>query len=272
MHSSTGHYHAGMPQLSFTGLSENWLLKECGHRHWEALAADTGRSVPDFVADDGSRSYAAFTAVRLRAQAFDDLAENEAFSVETQLCRIGPIRHFSRHRIASGSKAIATLSMISTFVRRTETGNNRSVARAVFERLTGDTAQLPQDAREMTEAGKLLRKGKSEGIVECKPVDAGDRTPTVFLPCPNNDFNGADFLYFASFQSFVDRAEWQAYRFEQPPVLASRDVFFHGNLNVGDELRVEFAGRSIDKHRIVHWCEVFRVSDDQKIADVVTEK
>jgi probable biosynthetic protein (TIGR04098 family) len=45
-----------MPQLAYTGLSENWLIKECGHRHWEALAGDAGRSAPDFVDEDGSKS------------------------------------------------------------------------------------------------------------------------------------------------------------------------------------------------------------------------
>jgi probable biosynthetic protein (TIGR04099 family) len=272
MHSSTGRYRAGMPQLSFTGLSENWLLKECGHRHWAALAADTGRAVPEFVADDGSRSYAAFTAFRLRAHAFDVLSENEAFSVKTELCRIAPVRHFSRHCIANDGRALATLSMISTFVRRTEAGNNRSVARAVFERLIGDTAPMSQDAMEMMEAAKRLRRARLDGIADCKPVDDERRASVVFLPCPNNDFNGADFLYFASFQSFVDRAEWQVHRFEHPPVLASRDVFFHGNINVGDELQITFARSSMDRFRLAHWCEVFRVSDGQKIADVVTEK
>jgi hypothetical protein len=28
----------GMPHLSLNGLSETWVLKECGHRHWFLLA------------------------------------------------------------------------------------------------------------------------------------------------------------------------------------------------------------------------------------------
>jgi len=27
----------GMPQLALAGLSESWLLMECGHRHWTLL-------------------------------------------------------------------------------------------------------------------------------------------------------------------------------------------------------------------------------------------
>ncbi|WP_343054533.1 Pnap_2097 family protein, partial [Pararobbsia alpina] len=90
-----------MPQLAYTGLSENWLLKECGHRHWEALAGDTGRRAPDFVDDHASKSYAAFTAIRLTGATLDAIDENDDFELGTGLCRTGPARHFSRHRLLS---------------------------------------------------------------------------------------------------------------------------------------------------------------------------
>ena len=38
----------GMPHLCMTGLSETWLLKECGHRHWLLLAEAAGLAAPDF--------------------------------------------------------------------------------------------------------------------------------------------------------------------------------------------------------------------------------
>ena len=38
----------GMPHLCLGGLSETWLLRECGHRHWFLLAQATGRTVPNF--------------------------------------------------------------------------------------------------------------------------------------------------------------------------------------------------------------------------------
>ena len=42
MHRARTDYVAGMPQLSYTGLSENWLLKTCGDLHWQGLAALAG--------------------------------------------------------------------------------------------------------------------------------------------------------------------------------------------------------------------------------------
>jgi len=272
MISSEACYLAGMPQLNFTGLSENWLLKECGHRHWEALARESGRTVPDFVADDGSRAYAAFTSVRMRAHAFDEVGENDEFTMQTTLSRTGAVRHFSEHRIASRKGAIADVLMSSTFVRRTQAGNNRSVARATFARLAGDIAPPPSDASGMHATAKLLRAGAVAPDVERLFGQACDREPVEFLPCPNSDFNGADFLYFASFQAFVDRAEWHAHRFLQPPVLADRDLYFHANINVGDTLRVRFMKESKEPANLAHWCAIFRASDGARIADVVTRK
>ena len=53
---------------------------------------------------------------------------------------------------------------------------------------------------------------------------------TVFMPCLNNDFNGANLLYFASFQAMVDSAEWSwmvnAQSPAQPFVIIGREMCF----------------------------------------------
>ncbi|MFM0034966.1 Pnap_2097 family protein [Paraburkholderia strydomiana] len=265
-------YRAGMPQLAYTGLSENWLIKECGHRHWEALAGDAGRRAPDFVDDDGSKSYAAFTAIRLTGATLHAIGENDDFELGTGLCRTGPARHFSRHRLLSRNGECAIVSMSSTFVRRHEVRNNRSVTRARFAAMGGPTPTPPADAVDMARRGKQFRAGQWDERLPFTRADRAGSDWIEFLPCPNNDFNGADFLYFASFQSFVDRAEWQRHRFHEPPVIAGRELFFYGNINVGDTLGLRVVAEQKDEHGLVHWCELRRGSDQQKIADVVTNK
>jgi probable biosynthetic protein (TIGR04098 family) len=59
--------HTGMPHLCRAGLSENWLLKACGHRHWMALALAHGQAVPDFRDSDDQRLYPAFVSVAVEA-------------------------------------------------------------------------------------------------------------------------------------------------------------------------------------------------------------
>ncbi|TDV11533.1 Pnap_2097 family protein [Paraburkholderia caballeronis] len=272
---SRDRYRAGMPQLARNGLSENWLLKECGDRHWNALAAATGRAVPDFVDDDGERAYAAFTAVSVRDARLDRIGENDLFEIDTSLVRSGAARHFSEHWLLAGGALHARVSMCSAFVRRREAGNNQSVVRARFAALDAPVAATPDDALALARFGKLLRAGQWSdelGVARPLPLDGGDDAAVCFEPCPNSDFNGADFLYFASFQAFVDRAEWAARRVAEAPALARRDLFYHGNLNVGDTLAVRTVAQRTDGGELAHWCEIRRGSDREKIADVVTVK
>ncbi|MEM5344942.1 Pnap_2097 family protein [Paraburkholderia azotifigens] len=262
-------YRAGMPQLSYTGLSENWLLKECGHRHWEALAAHASRAQTDFRDDNGSRSYAAFTAIRLQTSGLDSISEDDAFDLHSALCRTGPVRHFSTHRIVRGDAQIAELSMSSAFVTRGEARSNRSVARAALAELTGEIVPMPERALHLAKMSRRLRGADRAALPD---LAHAANEPVEFLPCPNSDFNGADLLYFASFQAFVDRAEWQWRRDDEPPVVTSRSLFYYGNVDVGDVLSVRMIGRFEDEQGIRHWTEVRRKSDGMKIADVTTEK
>jgi probable biosynthetic protein (TIGR04099 family) len=262
-------YRAGMPHLSYTGLSENWLLKECGHRHWEALAGHAGQAQPDFRDDNGGRSYAAFTAIRLQTCGLDAIAENDVFDIHSTLCRTGSVRHFSTHRIMRGAIEIVDLSMSSAFVTRGEAHSNRAVARAALAALPGDVALMPERAAQMMQMSKRLRAADRTALPDLAPATG---EPIEFLPCPNSDFNGADFLYFASFQAFVDRAEWQWRRFDEPPLVTNRSLFYYGNVDVGDTLSVRMVGHAENEQGIRHWTEVRRKSDGMKIADVTTEK
>ena len=42
------HLLIGMPHLTPHGLSETWLMKELGHRHWLMLTRDLGMDNADF--------------------------------------------------------------------------------------------------------------------------------------------------------------------------------------------------------------------------------
>jgi probable biosynthetic protein (TIGR04099 family) len=274
-------YRAGMPQLALNGLSENWLLKECGHRHWEALALDAGQALPEFIDDAGNKSYAAFTAVRIRNASLASVEENADFTIGTQLSRTGGARHFSQHTVGTAGQTIARISMASTFVRRELAHDNRSVARAAFASMERSLRAPPDEARELAQIGKQFRSGQWRehmGLLreahapDERRSDLPESNSLEFIPCPNNDFNGAEFLYFANFQAFVDRGEWQRHRFAKPPAVVDRDLFFHGNINVGETLTLDYVLERSEDHGLTHWCELRRGADNQKIADVVTFK
>jgi probable biosynthetic protein (TIGR04099 family) len=179
------------------------------------------------------------------------------------------VRHFSTHRVVRGDALLAEVSMSSAFVTRGAARNNRSVARAALAALPGAISPMPDEGLPLIELGKRLKAGDLQQQDGLTPVAA---PAAEFLPCPNSDFNGADFLYFANFQSFVDRAEWQRHRFAEPPVVTTRSLFYYGNIDLGDALQVRIVGERTGEQGVTHWTALHRKSDGRKIADVMTEK
>jgi probable biosynthetic protein (TIGR04099 family) len=119
----------GMPHLCLGGLSETWLLKECGHRHWLLLVQATGRAVPDFCDAGGDPVYAAFVAVTVREARFDAAHEHDELGFDSQLTRISRTRFMSVHRLALRGRPVGEVVMTSVFVKRMQAGLNRSIAR-----------------------------------------------------------------------------------------------------------------------------------------------
>jgi len=217
----------GMPHLSGTGLSEPWLLKECGHRHWQMLAAAAGRAVPDFRAPDGTPIYAAFTGITVAADGFAACGEHEVLTVRSRLSRISRGRVFGEHVLTVDGRAVGRVGMTSAFVRRTRPGVNASVVRA-------EVPGLPPPGPD------AAAEAHAAAIAALAPPTAdGEGGPVVELaPCPSLDFNGAGFLYFVSYVAFADRAEWALAPAAARRPLLHRTVRFLGNVDVGEHVVV----------------------------------
>lgn len=269
-------YLAGMPQLAYAGLSENWLLKECGHRHWMGLAELSGMQQPDFHDENGHKSYAAFTAVRISSVKLNSIKENQQFTIASQVSRAGQARHFSNHNVKSENENIANIQMLSSFVFRREAGNNQSVMRANFANLSQSEPTI--EANTLMQQCKKIRTDDWLEHMGLSRVSKATLKEIEFLPCPNHDFNGANFLYFASFQAYIDRATW-AWASTQPsnklienlPSIMNRDLFFYGNINVGDTLKIRLCVEKINGIYRTNWCEIY-AGNGSKIADVFTQK
>jgi probable biosynthetic protein (TIGR04099 family) len=260
-----GRYTAGMPQLSSSGLSENWLLKECGHRHWLAIAQRQGQAVPEFRDAQGRKVYAAFTLVRVSQAQRERMEEHDAFTIATQCHPAGRTQYYSQHTVQLQGQRVARVEMLSVFVLRAQAGNNRSIVRAVMATPQGTTApsELTAAAETFVQRGRARRATVGVGQAEAHA--------SVFAPCPHNDFNGADLLYFSSFQSMVDRAEWAWMRSadatSRPAALREREMVFYGNLDLGDAVHTGLHGNLLEHHSIL--C---RGSDGRRIAEVFTRK
>lgn len=260
----------GMPHLSLTGLSENWLLKECGHRHWFLLARAGGTPVPDFRDSVGDQVYAVFRAVAIREARFDAVEENDDLHFTSNLMRISRTQFASHHHLFCRGRKIGEIEMISSFVKRTVAGVNRSVARVELNAFpfAGEiTSSALADVAGGFWNGTWVQH---RGFNQDKPSKRGE---LVVRPNPSLDFNGAGFLYFASFPTLADRAEWELLLPPADLTTSDREVIYYGNIEPGDDVVVRINGLTGDPNSdFVHWMALHRRCDDAKLADIFTTR
>jgi probable biosynthetic protein (TIGR04099 family) len=259
-----------MPHLAFGGLSENWLIKECGHAHWCMLAEAWGLSVTAFTDSDGNKLYAAFTVLNSSSR-LEFVQENDGVEIHSDIRRVSHTQFYSTHTLRKEGLVCATVELVSTFILRTRSNSNIWVRRAALAPGSGAELPIQYGPLDLVETGRRLRSEQLEWEIW------GIRPSTVcatgntfhFTPCPHNDFNGVDFLYFASFQSIADRAEWQWRPKPMSPSRAlMRRIFYYSNLDLGDAITVRELALTFRESDQLNWCRLFRDSDGARIADV----
>lgn len=257
----------GMPHLSAAGLSEVWLLKELGHRHWFLLAEAAGMRTPDFRDDAGEPVYAAFCALSIRGGDFGSVRENDVLALSSDLVRLSRTQVASRHRLAVNGRPAGVVDLISTFVRRAAGGGNHTVVRITVDGLPPARSTAP--GADLAALAAAFRAGRVGAHMGFAPAASTELACATFEPCPGQDFNGAGFLYFTSFLAFVDRAEWQ---FDRQNALGAtsvrRDVVYRGNIDPGEAIRVSLLGMRPMARGFAHHCRIARRTDGAVIADV----
>jgi probable biosynthetic protein (TIGR04099 family) len=254
----------GMPHLAVNGLSETWLLKELGHRHWLQLARMSGRDVPSFQDRKGNAVYAAFRSVEIAGANFSSVRENDTLHIDTELSRMSLSQVQSRHTLAANGVPIGVVTMISVFVRRDGSSSNHSVVRVEIDGLpphaVGNKAQVPSPS---------IAPNRMLPFSGLGP--AGKRLN--FMPCPSQDFNGAGFLYFSSFVAFVDRAEYAVDpKWSQFGMPNWREIAYYSNLDPGDQISIDIIDIEKSDSLWKHYSRITRASDAKCIAEVVTVK
>jgi probable biosynthetic protein (TIGR04099 family) len=258
----------GMPHLCLGGLSETWLLRECGHRHWLLLAQAAGRAVLDFCDAAGDPVYAAFVAVTVREARFDAAHAHDELGFDTRLTRISRTRFMSVHRLSVRGRPVGEVVMTSVFVKRMQAGQNRSIARVEVAGLP-PVEPAPEFAGYAATVAALRRDQWVEHLGFAR-IEAATLDRLVIDPCPAQDFNGADFLYFSSFQAFVDRAEWTFLRPDPRATTRTRDIVYHGNIEPGERVAVVLRGLRRGEGGFRHWCHIAREKDAAPLADIFT--
>ncbi|MCJ2130457.1 Pnap_2097 family protein [Methylobacterium sp. E-045] len=263
--SDASSYVLGMPHLCPNGLSENWLWKELGHRHWNLIAQAYGRAAAGFGPKGGQPIYAAFRNISLHGGDLGGVRENDSLDVRSTITSLSETRVVSRHVAACRDRLIADVEMTSVFVRRQAEGVNRSIIRVRIEgpggaEPSGETmASHPSYSRRATSAQDTF-------------VDEREVGTMAIETCPHLDFNGAGLLYFSSFIAAVDRAEWHLVG-KRSGLLATRErrAVFYANIEVGDDLTVRMLTAqdgTACRHRALLSASV----DGKLLAEVVTDR
>ncbi|GAJ93562.1 DNA gyrase [Agrobacterium sp. SHOUNA12C] len=251
------HILLGMPQLTPFGLSETWLMKELGHRHWLLLARRMGMDDADFRTADGTETYAAICATSLTNAQLDRARANQVLCIQSVLEPVSKTQVASRHRLLVDGEPIGDVELLSAFVRRTRENDNVSIARVELPgthcfpvRLENTLARIASD----------VRNGRCETHLGMAVADRNVLRDFRFQPATTQEFNGAGLLYFAHFQAFVARALESWFPDGAFRNITQRDSFFLGNAGIGEPLSVELT--AMDRRTMSVACNLRRSDGD----------
>lgn len=243
-----------LPQTDAVGLSENWLFKHCGEKHWEYLCAAMGIggvNSEEMCDDEGRRLYPTFMAVRARYSApLNSVRMDERFKTSVGISHYG--RAFFHSTVTF--KNIATrfeLNMLTTFVARDKEGLNHLHQSLPASRLSYQAEPLGEPPALLS----LSRQLRHEEVAEYEicgrrfsPVGRGLGLSEGYDPSPYSDYNGAGLLYFAAYPTISDTIERRLIKRHQVAGVGpdwalrsstvARDVYYYRNLNLGEELIV----------------------------------
>ncbi|UDL94400.1 hypothetical protein LGH83_18115 [Lichenihabitans sp. PAMC28606] len=261
----------GMPHLTAYGLSETWLLKELGHRHWQLIAQASGLPRAMFRDRAGDTVYAAFCGVTVLDGRLDTVCEHDDLLIASDIARVSRTQFASRHSLSCGGRALGHVEMLSVFVKRDAVGENRSIVRVAVEGLA--SMPLVPDFSTLTSRVPMLRRGEWTEHLGFRTDAAPMREATMVLPCPSQDFNGAGLLYFSSFQAAVDRVEWETFGSRYPALTTvSREIVYQGNVNIGEPIAIALRGLRETAERLDHWYRVTAASSGRVLADVFSSR
>lgn len=239
------HLLVGMPHMTPHGLSETWLMKELGHRHWLMLARDLGMDNADFRTVDGEEAYAAICATSLSEARLECVKANAILTIRSELSTVSRTQTSTTHDLFAASRKIGRVELISAFVHREIKGRNHSLARAAVR-----TRQaMPYTLNQLAKTAADIRNSRIS-IYWSLPVTATQPLRSFrFDPATSQEFNGAGLFYFAEFQALADRAldAWFPHR----ETLKSRDIFFLGNIERSESLVFDLVAAS-DNGDILH--------------------
>ena len=280
----------GMPQLDASGLSEGWLLRHAGDLHWEAITRRLGVASDEIRGDGDQRLYP--TVVALSARYEPSLAavrENDVFASNVDVTPCGGACAFG-HVAAHAGGARVSLELLTTFAYREPSGAMKMALPAA--RLAARWAPMGV-VPALAQLARAARRDQAldDGFAGPSLTPATPPLGRVARePSPYADYNGARLLYFAAYPTLADDAErelvrrlrlWDGRGLDWALATSPdrRDVFYYGNLPIGESLVAELLSFEHEPARdgrtgagVKTRVRLTRACDGQPIADVITRR
>lgn len=241
----------GLPHLTVGGLSEGWLLRECGDLHWSLVGDRLGRPAPELTDSSGHRLLSAFRRAQVIAPAsLAVFSEGQTVRLSGRVTRLDGHTFVSDLSLvpleavadASGSAGTGELQvrLMSVFVRK---GHGNQLIPALPDPDPGPASD-PENER-------LFRAREFANLDDPDPDRSDPLQVSVYRPSPFSDLNAAGLLYFAVYSQISDLGERSFARAqnlgEVPEAedwaaracVLSRDIVYLGNTVADQEILAE---------------------------------
>lgn len=273
-----------MPQMAIGSISENWLFRELGDAHWEMLCRGLDRKSNEMADEMQNRLYATFARVQMRgSQSLASFNESEPVKLSGNIARYGNGMYFSTLGLEarSDTNRWISASLITSFSRRTETGNKNLVKS--HPNVTTNFIENVTDVPNFVNEYRVIKKGE---IKTLKLLDyAFELTDAVMWECsysinPYYDINGANLLYFASYPTISDYCIMQYLNQceptgEHPPEnyhTLARDIMYYANCDMHERIVYRLHSIRFDNDKMLTESSLHRQSDAQIMAKIFTIK
>lgn len=272
-----------MPQMDFCGLSENWLLKKAGNYHWQEIFEKANLKSKNLVNDYGKRMYPAFIAIKCKYNSpLNKVKENDNINLKINLKQYGNV--FFNSNITFYNKKISLkLEMLTAFVvRENEYFNDFIKEKSNFFHNFESLKHPPKllNINKRIRLNKIDRYNLSGYLFKKKVIR--NKNKMDFEPSPYTDFNGARMLYFAAYPTISEIItrniinKKKIFNLKNDWALLTstikRDIFYYGNLNLGDKLTVVINDINKKKKRFFIHTILLNKSKKKIIAEIFTIK
>lgn len=273
-------YVVNMPQMAIEALSENWLFKEIGDKHWEMLCAGLNANSFDLTDSMGNRLYATFVRIRLNmSSSLADFTENQNVKMKGYISRFGESMYFSNINFGDGSTFV-NADLMTTFSIRNASDNKR---------LTKSQPAPGQNTINALNANpsfgdeyRLIKKQVKTSIsFENYNFDISEDIlfEREYELSPYHDLNGVGLLYFAAYPIINDICEASHFnqkleeRWELNYFTSFKDILYYGNCNIDDSIIYRLHSyENIDDNHIKISSSLYRKSDNAVMAKIFSVK